>query len=393
MKCFRFRVSESKGTSSKRRKCLLWPSICIKGTPSQVEPKSETSRKGSRTQSASAASSTLTSQSISFAASTNNSSSFEGYSQKHYKLRFFSFSELQIATSNFNQENFLGEGGFGRVYKGLITQRDVNKGDITLDVAVKRLNTKGLQGYKEWLSEIKYLGRVDHPNLVKLLGYCAEDSDTGVQLLIVYEFMPNKTLETHLFRKDLPVLSWQTRLNIALGAAKGLVYLHEALDFKIIYRDLKPSNILLDKDFMPKLSDFGLAREGPDPGHTHVSTVVAGTMGYAAPEYLQTGHLTLKCDIWSFGVVLLELLTGRKALDDNLPKNEQYLTDWSKPYINDNRKVKKIMDPRLEGQYSLEAAQRIASLACQCVSVNAKLRPKMREVIEAVKEISELPHS
>ncbi|KAJ7292292.1 hypothetical protein O6H91_Y287600 [Diphasiastrum complanatum] len=351
MKCFPFPLWEKEGTSSKGEKSSCWP-LFRKGS-SEGEPTSGTSGTGGGSQTASTA------------------TTFNSHS---------------------HHENSLGEGGFGCVYKGLVAHRDPYKGDIQLDVAVKQLNSRGQQGHKEWLAEVKYLERVNHPNLVKLIGYCVEDDDRGQQMLLVYEFMPKISLEVHLFRKGLPVLSWQTRLNIALGVAEGLLYLHEGLDIQIILRDLKPSNILLDKDYTPKLSDFGLARQGPDAGHSHVSTAVVGTMGYAAPEYIQTGHLTAKNDVWSFGIVLLELLTGRRALDSNLPRNEQYLMDWCKPYIGDNRKLRKIMDQRLGGQYDVETAERIASLACQCTLKIAKSRPKMRAVVEALKEIVESPH-
>ncbi|CAL5401368.1 unnamed protein product [Camellia sinensis] len=242
-------------------------------------------------------------------------------------------------------------------------------------------------GHKQWVAEVQFLGIVEHPNLVKLIGYCAVDGERGIQRLLVYEFMPNKSLEDHLFNRAFSALPWKTRLQIVLGAAQGLTYLHEELEVQVIYRDFKSSNVLLDEAFNPKLSDFGLAREGPTAGHTHVSTAVVGTYGYAAPDYVQTGHLTTKSDVWSFGVVLYEILTGRRSFERNLPKMEQRLLDWVKQFPVDSKKFSMIMDPRLERQYSLNAARKIAKLADQCLLKNAKERPLMSWVVESLKQI------
>jgi len=307
------------------------------------------------------------------------------YPQKPSNLRVFTFAELRIATKNFSKGLRLGEGGFGSVYKGFL--KNPEDPEDKTEVAVKRLTKKGLQGHKEWIAEVHFLGLVEHPNLVKLVGYCAEDDARGLQLLLVYEFMPNKSLEDHLFSRELPVLPWATRLKIALGAAHGLANLHEELNIQIIFRDLKSSNILLDEDFNPKLSDFGLARQGPSGGFTHVSTALVGTAGYAAPEYIQTGHVSSKSDVWSFGVVLYELLTGRRAMDNRLPKNEQKLLEWVKPYISESNRFSLILDPRLRGQYSLKEAHRIASLAHRCLVKQPKARPKMSEVVNELKNI------
>ncbi|XVE79572.1 hypothetical protein DITRI_Ditri14bG0069600 [Diplodiscus trichospermus] len=239
-----------------------------------------------------------------------------------------------------------------------------------------------IQGHKEWINEVNFLGVVKHPNLVRLVGYCAEDDERGIQRLLVYELMRNKSLEDHLLaRMPLP-LSWVTRLKIAQDAARGLAYLHEEMDFQLIFRDFKTSNILLDEDFNAKLSDFGLARQGPGEGFGHVSTTVVGTIGYAAPEYVQTGRLTAKSDVWSFGVVLYELITGRRALERNLPRSEQKLLEWVRPYISDSKKFYLIVDPRLEGQYCVKSAQKLASLANKCLMKNPKSRPKMSELVE-----------
>lgn len=245
-----------------------------------------------------------------------------------------------------------------------------------------------VQGHKEWINEVNFLGVVNHPNLVKLVGYCAEDDERGIQRLLVYEFMYNKSLEDHLLaRTQSPPLPWLQRLKIAQDAARGLAYLHEEMDFQLIFRDFKASNILLDEDFKAKLSDFGLARQGPAAGSGHVSTTVVGTVGYAAPEYVHTGRLTAKSDVWSFGVVLYEIITGRRVLERNLPRGEQKLLEWVRPYVSDPKKFHLIIDPRLEGECYMKSAQKLASLANKCLMKQPKSRPKMSEVVEILGNI------
>ncbi|MBA0844463.1 hypothetical protein Goarm_001559, partial [Gossypium armourianum] len=212
----------------------------------------------------------------------------------------FTFEELATATGNFRSDCFLGEGGFGKVYKGFLDKTNQV-------VAIKQLDRNGAQGIREFVVEVLTLSMAEHPNLVKLIGFCAE----GDQRLLVYEYMPLGSLENHLY--ELPAsqkpLDWNTRMKIAAGAARGLEYLHEKMKPPVIYRDLKCSNILLGEGYHPKLSDFGLAKVGPIGDKTHVSTRVMGTYGYCAPDYAMTGQLTFKSDIYSFGVVLLELIT------------------------------------------------------------------------------------
>lgn len=301
-------------------------------------------------------------------------------------LRIFSFSDLKSATRGFSRSLLVGEGGFGSVYRGavVVDHRD----DSQIDVAVKQLNRNGHQGHKEWINEVNLLGVVKHTNLVRLVGYCAEDDERGIQRLLVYEFMPNKSLEDHLLaRVPSSVLPWDVRLKIAQDAARGLAYLHEEMDFQLIFRDFKTSNILLDENFNAKLSDFGLARQGPSEGFGYVSTAVVGTIGYAAPEYVQTGKLTAKSDVWSFGVVLYELITGRRSVERNLPKNEQKLLEWIRPYVSDPRKFHRIVDPRLKGQYCIKSAQKLANLANKCLMKQPRSRPKMSEVVESLGSI------
>ncbi|XP_075635970.1 serine/threonine-protein kinase PCRK1 [Castanea sativa] len=297
-------------------------------------------------------------------------------------LRVFSFSELKSATRGFSRSLLIGEGGFGCVFRGL-----VRVSDSKIEVAIKQLNRNGFQGHKEWINEVNFLGVVNHPNLVKLVGYCAEDDERGIQRLLVYELMRNKSLEDHLLARVPSPLPWMARLKIAQDAARGLAYLHEEMDFQLIFRDFKTSNILLDEDFNAKLSDFGLARQGPPEGLSHVSTSVVGTIGYAAPEYVQTGRLTAKSDVWSFGVVLYELITGRRALERNLPRSEQKLLEWVRPYVSDSKKFHHIVDPRLEGQYYIKSVQKLASLANKCLMKQPKSRPKMSEVVEILGNI------
>ncbi|KAK4281031.1 hypothetical protein QN277_012572 [Acacia crassicarpa] len=304
------------------------------------------------------------------------------------RLRKFTFNELKLATRNFRPESLLGEGGFGCVFKGWIEENGTApvKPGTGLTVAVKTLNHDGLQGHKEWLAELNYLGDLVHTNLVKLIGFCIEDD----QRLLVYEFMPRGSLENHLFRKGPLPLPWSIRMKIALGAAKGLAFLHEEAQRPVIYRDFKTSNILLDAEYNAKLSDFGLAKDGPEVGKTHVSTRVMGTYGYAAPEYVMTGHLTTKSDVYSFGVVLLEMLTGRRAIDKNRPNGEHNLVEWARPALGDRRMFYRIIDPRLEGHFSVKGSQKAAQLAAQCLCRDPKSRPMMSEVVRVLKPLPNL---
>ncbi|XP_021908613.1 probable serine/threonine-protein kinase PBL19 isoform X2 [Carica papaya] len=313
--------------------------------------------------------------------------SFPNMSQRTSNLRVFTVSELKSATKNFSRSVMLGEGGFGCVFRGSI--KSLEDPSQKIEVAVKQLGKRGLQGHKEWVTEVDVLGVVEHPNLVKLVGYCAEDDERGMQRLLVYEYMPNRSVEDHLSPRSETTLPWAMRLRIAQDAARGLAYLHEEMDFQIIFRDFKSSNILLDEEWNAKLSDFGLARLGPQEGSTHVSTAVVGTLGYAAPEYVQTGRLTSKTDVWSYGVFLYELITGRRPLDRNRPKSEQQLLDWVKPYLSDVKRFRLILDPKLEGRYPLKSAQKLATVANRCLVRNPKSRPKMSEVLEMVARIVE----
>ncbi|XP_008781710.1 probable serine/threonine-protein kinase PBL17 isoform X2 [Phoenix dactylifera] len=302
-------------------------------------------------------------------------------------VNIFSYNELRAATKNFRPDQILGEGGFGIVYKGVIDE-NVRPGFKSTYVAVKELNPEGFQGDKEWLAEVNYLGQLSHPNLVKLIGYCCENEHR----LLVYEYMACGSLERHLFRRITLTMPWSTRMKIALDAARGLAFLH-GLERPVIYRDFKTSNILLDADYNAKLSDFGLAKEGPMGDQTHVSTRVMGTYGYAAPEYVMTGHLTARSDVYGFGVVLLEMLIGRKAMDKSRPSREHNLVVWARPLLIHNRKLLKIIDPRMEGQYSTKVAAEVAGLAYRCLSQNPKGRPIMSQVVETLEGIRDLPES
>ncbi|GMP49360.1 hypothetical protein CsSME_00016369 [Camellia sinensis var. sinensis] len=346
----------------------------------------------------------------------------EGEILQSTNLKSFSFSDLKMATRNFRPDSVLGEGGFGSVFKGWIDENSftASKPGTGIVIAVKRLNQEGFQGRKEWLAEVNYLGQFYHPHLVKLIGYCLEDEHR----LLVYEFMPRGSLENHLFRRGsyFQPLSWNLRLRVAIGAAKGLAFLHSA-ETKVIYRDFKTSNILLDsvciceanfcyhaffqfqkaylssrtvliqifsiycQNYNAKLSDFGLAKDGPTGDKSHVSTRVMGTYGYAAPEYLATGHLTARSDVYSFGVVLLEMLSGRRAVDKNRPSGEHNLVEWAKPYLASKRKIFRILDSRIEGQYSLDIAYKAANLALQCLSTESKFRPNMDEVVKELEQL------
>lgn len=312
----------------------------------------------------------------------------EGEILQSSNLKNFTYNDLKTATRNFRPDSVLGEGGFGSVFKGWVDEQSfaATKPGTGLVIAVKRLNQEGFQGHREWLTEIDYLGQLHHPNLVRLIGFCLEDEHR----LLVYEFMPRGSLENHLFRRSahFQPLSWSLRLKVALGAAKGLAFLHSE-EAKVIYRDFKSSNILLDSDYNAKLSDFGLAKDGPTGDRSYVSTRVMGTYGYAAPEYMITGHLTAKSDVYSFGVVLLEILSGKRAIDKNRPSGEHSLVEWAKPYLTSKRRVLQMVDTRIEGQYSTAGALKAAKLAIQCISTEPKLRPNMNSVVKALEQLQD----
>ncbi|CAH8356404.1 unnamed protein product [Eruca vesicaria subsp. sativa] len=287
----------------------------------------------------------------------------------------FTFRELATATKNFRQECLIGEGGFGRVYKGKIEKCDKV-------VAVKQLDRNGQQGNKEFIVEVLMLSLLHHKHLVNLIGYCAD----GDQRLLVYEYMSRGSLEDHLLdlKPGQVPLDWDTRIRIALGAAMGLEYLHDKADPPVIYRDLKASNILLDSDFNAKLSDFGLAKLGPVGDKQHVSSRVMGTYGYCAPEYQRTGQLTIKSDVYSFGVVLLELITGRRVIDTTRPKDEHNLVTWAQPVFKEPSRFPELADPSLEGVFPEKALNQAVAVAAMCLQEEATLRPLISDVVTAL---------
>eukprot|EP00261_Vitis_vinifera_P036792 XP_019078035.1 PREDICTED: probable LRR receptor-like serine/threonine-protein kinase At1g56130 isoform X4 [Vitis vinifera] len=277
----------------------------------------------------------------------------------------FSYSELRTATEDFNPANKLGEGGFGPVYKGTL-----NDGRV---VAVKQLSVASQQGKSQFVAEIAAISAVQHRNLVKLYGCCIE----GNRRLLVYEHLENKSLDQALFGKNDLHLDWSTRFNICLGTARGLAYLHEDSRPRIVHRDVKASNILLDAELFPKISDFGLAKLYDDK-KTHISTRVAGTIGYLAPEYAMRGHLTEKADVFGFGVVALEILSGRPNSDNSLDTEKIYLLEWAWNLHENNRSLE-LVDPTLTAFDDSEAS-RIIGVALLCTQASPMLRPTMSRV-------------
>ncbi|XP_021276968.1 receptor-like serine/threonine-protein kinase ALE2 isoform X3 [Herrania umbratica] len=285
----------------------------------------------------------------------------------------FSTSDIEKATNNFDASRILGEGGFGRVYSGVL--EDGTK------VAVKVLKRDDQQGGREFLAEVEMLSRLHHRNLVKLIGICTEERNR----CLVYELIPNGSVESHLHGvdKDSAPLDWDARIKIALGAGRGLAYLHE--DSRVIHRDFKSSNILLEHDFTPKVSDFGLARTAMDEEGRHISTRVMGTFGYVAPEYAMTGHLLVKSDVYSYGVVLLELLTGRKPVDMTQPPGQENLVAWARPLLTTKEGLETIVDPSLGSDVPFDSVAKVAAIASMCVQPEVSHRPFMGEVVQALK--------
>eukprot|EP00258_Populus_trichocarpa_P045194 XP_024461213.1 proline-rich receptor-like protein kinase PERK4 isoform X3 [Populus trichocarpa] len=285
----------------------------------------------------------------------------------------FTYDELAAATGGFDQANLLGQGGFGYVHKGVLPNGK--------EIAVKSLKAGTGQGEREFQAEVDIISRVHHRHLVSLVGYCI----AGGQRMLVYEFVPNKTLEHHLHGKGLPVMEWPTRLRIALGSAKGLAYLHEDCHPRIIHRDIKAANILIDNNFEAMVADFGLAKLSSD-NYTHVSTRVMGTFGYLAPEYAASGKLTEKSDVFSYGVMLLELITGKKPVDPSSAM-EDSLVDWARPLTIsalETGNFIELVDPMLESKYNHQEMQRMIACAAASIRHSARKRPKMSQIVRAL---------
>ncbi|XP_038970403.1 probable LRR receptor-like serine/threonine-protein kinase At1g56140 [Phoenix dactylifera] len=278
----------------------------------------------------------------------------------------FTYMELKTATENFSPANKLGEGGFGPVFKGILSDGRI--------VAVKQLSVASRQGKRQFMTEIATISAVQHRNLVKLYGCCIE----GGKRLLVYEYLENRSLDQALFGDNNLHLDWTTRFEICLGAARGLAYLHEESSVRIVHRDVKASNILLDSDLNPKISDFGLAKLYDDK-MTHISTRVAGTIGYLAPEYAMRGHLTEKADVFGFGVVVLEVLSGRPNSDQSLEAEKVYLLEWAWN-LRENRRELEMVDPWLSS-FNEEEAIRIINVALLCTQASPMLRPPMSRVV------------
>ncbi|KAK9148815.1 hypothetical protein Scep_007572 [Stephania cephalantha] len=286
----------------------------------------------------------------------------------------FTYEELAMATDGFSDANLLGQGGFGYVHRGMLPNGK--------EIAVKQLKIGSGQGEREFQAEVEIISRVHHKHLVSLVGYCI----AGTRRMLVYEFVPNNTMEFHLHGKGRPTMDWATRMRIALGSAKGLAYLHEDCNPKIIHRDIKAANILLDLKFEAKVADFGLAKFSSET-NTHVSTRVMGTFGYLAPEYAASGKLTEKSDVFSFGVMLLEMITGRRPVDSTNTYMDDSLVDWARPLLNralEDGNYDSLVDARLQRDYSYNEMACMVSCAAACVRHSARRRPRMSQVVRAL---------
>ncbi|XAR65031.1 Non-specific serine/threonine protein kinase [Bertholletia excelsa] len=305
--------------------------------------------------------------------------------KRHHGSSVFTFKEMEEATNSFSEENLVGKGGFGRVYKGTLRSGEV--------VAIKKMELpsfKEAEGEREFRVEVDILSRLDHTNLVSLIGYCADGRDR----FLVYEYMHNGNLQDHLNGIGERKMDWPSRLKVALGAARGLAYLHSgsSVGIPIVHRDFKSTNVLLDSNFEAKLlyvfsqiSDFGLAKLMPEGQEINVTARVLGTFGYFDPEYTSTGKLTLQSDVYAFGVVLLELMTGRRAIDLNQGPNDQNLVLQVRHILNDKKKLRKVIDPEMSrSSYTMESILMFANLASRCVRVESSERPSM---VECVKEL------
>ncbi|KAL7124919.1 hypothetical protein ABFS83_14G080700 [Erythranthe nasuta] len=291
---------------------------------------------------------------------------------------WFTLRDLEQATNKFSKENVLGEGGYGVVYRGQLINGT--------HVAVKKLLNNLGQAEKEFRVEVEAIGHVRHKNLVRLLGYCIE----GTHRMLVYEYVNNGNLEQwlHGAMRHHGYLTWEARTKVLLGTAKALAYLHEAIEPKVVHRDIKSSNILIDEEFNARVSDFGLAKL-LGAGKSHITTRVMGTFGYVAPEYANTGLLNEKSDVYSFGVLLLEAITGRDPVDYGRPAPEVNLVDWLKMMVG-NRRSEEVVDPNIETRPSTRALKRALLTALRCVDPDSDKRPRMSQVVRML-ESEEYP--
>ncbi|KAJ0975758.1 hypothetical protein J5N97_017723 [Dioscorea zingiberensis] len=284
-------------------------------------------------------------------------------------VKIYTYNELRIATEDFSPHNKVGEGGYGSVYKGRL--RDGTK------VAIKVLSSDSRQGVKEFLTELNVISDIVHENLVRLYGCCVERNNR----ILVYGYLENNSLAQTLLGKNQSCIqfSWKTRAKICAGVARGLAFLHEEVQPQIVHRDIKASNILLDKDLTPKISDFGLAKLVPE-NVTHVSTRVAGTMGYLAPEYAVRGQVTWKSDVYSFGVLLLEIVSGRCNTNTRLPFAQRFLLDrvWS---LYERSELQEIIDLNINDDLDIEEACRFLKVGLLCTQDDFNLRPSMSKVV------------
>ncbi|XP_039035261.1 probable serine/threonine-protein kinase PBL28 [Hibiscus syriacus] len=301
--------------------------------------------------------------------------------KRRHGSSIFTLKEMEEATCSFSDKNLLGKGGFGRVYKGTLRSGEV--------VAIKKMElppSKEVEGEREFRVEVDILSRLDHPNLVSLIGYCADRKHR----FLVYEYMQKGNLQDHLNGICEKKLDWPSRLKVAIGASMGLSYLHSnsAVGIPIVHRDFKSTNVLLNDNFKAKISDFGLAKLMPDGQEIDVTARVLGTFGYFDPEYTSTGKLTLQSDVYAFGVVLLELLTGLRAVDLNQGASDRNLVAQVRHILNDTKKLRKVIDPEIaRSSYTIESIAMFAKLASRSVRAESRERPSMPECVKELQLI------
>ncbi|KAK9041457.1 hypothetical protein V6N11_016557 [Hibiscus sabdariffa] len=296
--------------------------------------------------------------------------------ENNSSIKAYNFRELASATKNFRQECLLGEGSLGKVYRGTIQATGQ-------EVAVKQLDRNAMEGGNEFFVEVGQLSLLQHPNLVSLVGYCAD----GDQRLLVYEFMPGGSLEHHLHGGKH--LDWTTRMKIAHGTAQGLQYLHEKAKPPIIYRDLRSSKVLLDDEFNPKLSNIGLDKIGSSAdGKMPMQSKMMDNNGYNAPECVHSGTINAHTDVYSFGVVLLELISGRKAIDPSRPAAEQNLVAWAQPIFKEPKNFPQMADPKLKRKFPERGLNQAVAMAAMCVQEEAAARPLISDLASVLSFLS-----